>query len=594
MRKGQINLIERATRYGIDYKRVELLKNENLTIKQLERVFYTLWECRNMSFEWIMALLSVKDEAVVRFIKENQEEIPLSLLTETVNEIDIAHYFSSEAFPCKSIFDVSLMFCLKGKRFSENIFRFVSDLYFRSCDNTPNPRWLCLRLAQNIADVTKNLKDCDIEPFFKDLSDEYGEDLVYYAEKDDIKEFAKQYVEAKLPFTLTSSMGLPDSIKALNNSGYAMNVYYHGYLRDVHTELNGIFISYVPFSGVYINSNGRISPTKESRKEKKIIFFYDTSKFVEGHTTKSGSIYTAVYLRDLYGALSVGNSQSDINSANSLIDYLCNRYNTKLFRDLYHDYQESKGLLLPLTIEDVAQYHSKQELFDKHYKISMNGNWNKKNANLTYLILKLKNRMTESAIARAMQCTFPPQAEWVGKRRNRLVFILHKALYSYDYKGNSVTLIQDALQEEYQAKKIKLLPVNITINEHNNRNRINRVRNRKKANVTIQKESKFKVLIDNMPDTYELIKNEQRLYDEAEQQHNCVYGYADSITADRCMIYSTVYDNERHTIEVIFENGKYRIRQCYRACNQTANQLLVKQLRQDIKAVNSLNSNKAS
>lgn len=75
MRKGQLKLIERATRYGIDNEKVELLKNENLTIKQLERVFYTLWECRNMPLEWIIALLSVKDDDIFTFIKEVQAEI---------------------------------------------------------------------------------------------------------------------------------------------------------------------------------------------------------------------------------------------------------------------------------------------------------------------------------------------------------------------------------------------------------------------------------------------------------------------------------------------------------------------------------------
>lgn len=593
MRKGQTKLIERAINYGYDDSRIELLRNEELTIKQLEKIFYTLFECRNMPFEWIKALLSVKDGDIVNFIKEMQAEIPLSLITESVNENDIAQYFSSEAFPCKSIFDVRLMFCLKDKRFSEDIFKFVSDLHSKLCDNAPCNNRYCLRLANNIADVTKNLKDGDIEPFLNDLSDEFGEDVIYYVKNRDIYEFAKQYVEFNLPFTLTSSMGLPDSIKALTNSGYAMNVYHHGYLRDVHTELKGIFISYVSYSGVYINSHGRISPTRETRTEKKIIFFYDTSKFVEGHKTKNGNIYTAVCLRDLYGALSVGDSQLDINSANSLIEYLCKRYNTKLFRDLYHDYQDSKGLLLPLSIEDVAQYHSKQELFEKHYKMPLNGNWNKKNANLTYLLLKLRSRMTESAIARAMQCKTPPQAERIGKCRSKLVFILHKTLYSCDYNENNMALIQDALREEYQTKEIKLLPVNITINEHNERNRMNSVRNIRKANVKIKKDSKFKFLIDNMPDNYELISNEKRLRDEAEKQHNCVYGYADSITDDECMIYSTIYNNERHTIEVICENGKYKIRQCYRTCNQTANQFLLKQLRQDIKAVNSLIANKA-
>lgn len=74
----------------------------------------------------------------------------------------------------------------------------------------------------------------------------------------------------------------------------------------------------------------------------------------------------------------------------------------------------------------------------------LNDNWNKKNVNLTYLPLKLRSRMTESAIARAKQCTVAQQAERVGKYRSRLVFILHKARYSDYYKENEVTLIQDA------------------------------------------------------------------------------------------------------------------------------------------------------
>ena len=60
------------------------------------------------------------------------------------------------------------------------------------------------------------------------------------------------------------------------------------------------------------------------------------------------------------------------------------------------------------------------------------------------------------------------------------------------------------------------------------------------------------------------------------------------------MIYSTVYDEERHTIEIVCVDGKYRIRQCFRACNQTANPFLVKQLRLDIQAVNNLVISNAS
>ena len=284
-----------------------------------------------------------------------------------------------------------------------------------------------------------------------------------------------------------------------------------GYRDEITVSFAAVTDSYIPYLKLPMN------------------YYYD-----EEHIWPSEKLYRYIYKTFL---------NNDIDSANSLLDYLCSRYDTKIFRDLYHDHQESNGLLLPLTIEDAGKYHSKQELFEKHYKMPIKGNWNKKNVNLTYLILKLRSRMTDSAVARAMQCKTAPQAEWIGKNRRKLVFILHKALYSDDYNKNSITLIQDALSEEYQAKKIKLSPVNITINEHNERyriNRINAVKKRKKVKVTIKKDTKFKLLIDNMPENYELIRNEQRLSDEAEKQHNCVYSYADSIRNDNCMIYSTV------------------------------------------------------
>ncbi len=179
----------------------------------------------------------------------------------------------------------------------------------------------------------------------------------------------------------------------------------------------------------------------------------------------------------------------------------------------------------------------------------ISGKWNKKNANLTYLILKLRSRMTDEAIARSMQCKNAPKIKKVGKRRYIMTYILYEAVYGVsvgNYHGDG--LLSDALYEEYENKKIKLLPENQTINEHNARQR-EQSQKARKAKFRIKKDTKFRKLIESMPKDYELIKTSKRLVNEGIMQKNCVASYDHKINSDSCMIYSVIFKNVRHTIE---------------------------------------------
>lgn len=91
-----------------------------------------------------------------------------------------------------------------------------------------------------------------------------------------------------------------------------------------------------------------------------------------------------------------------------------------------------------------------------------------------------------------------------------------------------------------------------------------------------------------MPENYELIKTPKRLVNEGIMQKHCVASYDHKINSDLCMIYSVVFENVRHTIEIVQVNGHYKVAQCYKACNQASNP----QLLQDLKGVlNKINSN---
>ena len=67
MRKGQLKILDKAKHCGIAEDKIELLKQEDLTIKELENVFWILCSCSDMPIEWVKALIKIEDSDIVLF-----------------------------------------------------------------------------------------------------------------------------------------------------------------------------------------------------------------------------------------------------------------------------------------------------------------------------------------------------------------------------------------------------------------------------------------------------------------------------------------------------------------------------------------------
>lgn len=379
-------------------------------------------------------------------------------------------------------------------------------------------------------------------------------------------------------FTLNSVKGIPKDIQQMNFLGYRTEISVSGFSRFVSYDLGAVFITYKAFSKICIDRSGNFKTNVWDSVSRKIIFSNKTQGFIAGCETKKGFRYKPALLRELFLAISIHDTEEDERDAYNVIEFLCKTYDTYIFRDLYKDFLASGGLLLPLLVSEAAQYKTKQDIFERHYHMTMNGDWNKRNVNLTYLIMKLRPRMTDEAVARAMQCERDPKVRNVGKTRYVMAYILYETLYHVtvgSFHGNG--LLSDALYEEYEAKTIKLLPENRTINEHNERQR---TQNKQAKKFRIKKDTKFKTLIENMPENYALIRTPKRLTREGIIQHNCVADYSYGIDADEYMIYSTVYNNDRHTIEIALKGKRYYVAQCFKACNKPANPDLFDELKE--------------
>lgn len=69
-----------------------------------------------------------------------------------------------------------------------------------------------------------------------------------------------------------------------------------------------------------------------------------------------------------------------------------------------------------------------------------------------------------------------------------------------------------------------------------------------KGSLIIPKDSGFEKL--ELPKKYELIKTTRRLNAESKIQQHCVASYKDKINKGVCVIYSTIYEGDRYTIEI--------------------------------------------
>lgn len=261
------------------------------------------------------------------------------------------------------------------------------------------------------------------------------------------------------------------------------------------------------------------------------------------------------------------------------------------YKDVVNDCMEK--CLIPLTFNEVAEYHNKTDLLLKKYKAaaSMQIKWNKQNLNLSYLIIKAYS-LVEPGISRRIIMQQKDMAlleNWYAKRAldkayNFLGNILYKNIMENGRKSSERI---EAIKERYRKELVEELQTNVLSDEYeqwiNERveeelslhdikstirdyvsmcrqtkikvrldvrsvEQLNNLHDRITTNpnyyrthtgkVSVPKKSNFLELREILPEEFEWIKTRKRLVLETELQHHCVWSYAELITMDKCAIYS--------------------------------------------------------
>ncbi len=273
----------------------------------------------------------------------------------------------------------------------------------------------------------------------------------------------------------------------------------------------------------------------------------------------------------------------------------------KFIYDFISDCSE-KGCLIPATFDDVVSCYNRAHFIKSKYKTAQNLkiNWNKRNLNISYMIIKAYPIVEEGISRRILEQvkdvnllpidevgygahnTAERKTVWFVKN---VILSLVKEAHVKQKKSKIGKIIQQCKDEaseigtvvlddelamfidEKVGAEIDTSRLRVLVSDY-----VNMCRQSKKKirldirsveqmdnlhdfvahgdtqdyyrtntrSVSVPKDSKFNELRKILPNAFEWITNRKRLILETELQHHCVWSYADKISSDRCAIYSFV------------------------------------------------------
>lgn len=402
---------------------------------------------------------------------------------------------------------------------------------------------------------------------------------------------------------------------------------------DIKLSNNYLYIHFALYKTINISKNNNINFTYKQNKLYETTFFItpDNKIFlVKEYKYKSKKNIYPITIKELFyykNSLAKFNSKFD-KLLDIIFEYSIN--NSTFFKDVINDSHininntDKYIYLLPTKYNDIFLYHNKSEMLRNNYKLSnsLKINYNKRNINLSYCILKtypyIKDETSKNILLQQRNINLLDfcDARYINDSdsyynyinntikdiiRKFLMFVLINRItqhssnldnkidnnYTNIINEHNISIIADYIdmtlfpkhsQTKYSKECKKCFKLNVNsmseiCNKHDKASdliTLDSYTHKSKMIVKVPKNSKFNDLRNMLPEEFEWIKTKKRLISEAVMQHHCVASYADKITKDQCAIYSYIDEDgsknedgvsRRYTIEFTKQKNKYYIKQ---------------------------------
>ena len=350
-----------------------------------------------------------------------------------------------------------------------------------------------------------------------------------------------------------------------------------------------------------INEDRKIVCKNENFYNFLIITFYESAIYIEMGSSKYLELRKGYYqFKDEY-SIEARNRRGyyypltlkAIEQSNFLFYIFFRKYflvlakENLLIKDLLKEYTNKDFLMdVPIAFSLLKEAKNKKHLLEIKVKYKVPASLNKYPLSLSYTFLKsikyLKYKEDIPKLMEFVKVIFNKNSFKNILTRNKEIEKIKnffKIYFCFTLKVDSYKerIIEDYINLCFLEKRkinLKIKSYKRIENEHNELAMKNGLRGQR---LEIRKDNPFLKL--KFPDEFEMIKDVERLYQEGVLNRNCVFSYLDYINSGKCMIYSTIYEEERHTIEIGIEDNKFILKQIRTYANSEANSKLVKEIK---------------
>lgn len=263
-----------------------------------------------------------------------------------------------------------------------------------------------------------------------------------------------------------------------------------------------------------------------------------------------------------------------------------------LFKDIL---EENKENLIDsnIKINDIWKYNTKVELLKGNIKnVEVPKKFNKLRLHTGFLMLKASKYIDKNDMQKLYILDDKVEFLYRCSLKDQIIelftlYYIHTLKHEnmdcdsiYDYKGYiSDYIIMTINFSKSKKVNLKIKSVKRILEEHDRLTK--EMYEKETPTIKIKKNSKFKNL--KMSYEFEKIKTKKRLIQETREQKHCVWSYAEDINKDKCMIYSTIFEGNRYTLEIRINRKKYKLAQIKGFRNSLAPQELIDSIEKQLK-----------
>ena len=630
MRKGQVELLEKAHKRGFSKVLIDELSRDDLSLTELKELFYLFRLCCNKDEIWLKTFINIDDFHVMQLIAHNKDIISDKMLCQIATEKDIYQFFLHNGIVCENLFDVEVVI-LSGfcdyttvlldfvRRLRDELLKIRKLKFSCECDAIEIAKKISdtLKLSDeyefffNHIDFDKLLADVESYPYDFDYINWYTKTYLNdrkVLENGDESDFCEDLFEKLVNLfndetlykvthrdTVKCIDIVPKKIDELLNMDCGQYLQHAMFCLNDKVQHIQISLDTQKGSGVKYVSIALYSVEKRISVnfEHKSWFIIDAQGSRLGKLMRTILIYGSDKVNTVYSRNGkkyyYPTTVSDLKFAPPVLcEFIMHLFagNSMIWKDFCKE-----SFYPPIKLCEIQNYHNKREFCEKQFGIKLRTSVNRLSFKRLYAACCAQNYVILKQIPFLFDGVHDIDFDFLPSRRDkkRIAFVYLKwylknigKLAAADY-DEICNVLNDYLEFAERLNE----PVDIRMGKHKLFREHDRL-----ADIIIIKSYRGKKLVVpetplkylKLPNEFCLLKTKESLILEGRRNHNCVGGYIDYINRGKCVVYTADIGGEHLTIEVSLrkhKNGSYSIyvNQCFksynRPCQKSAQQYVI-------------------